>query len=108
MIKRKKEVVKFSDRTHSIKGLISVLMGVIVLLAFITISILSSLSGGNGGLILGAIGMLLFVMSVIGFVLGIKSCMEKEIYYMAPVTGMVLNGFLSVIFFILYMVGIII
>ena len=108
MVKRKKEVFKFSGRNHSIKGLISVIIGGITLLALIILSVISSLSGGNGGLILGIIGMVLFVISIAGFILGIKSCREKEIFYTAPVVGMVLNGLLSLVFFVLYMVGIII
>lgn len=108
MVKRKKEVFKFSGRNHSIRGLISVIIGGITLLALIILSVISSLSGGNGGLILGIIGMVLFVMSIAGFILGIKSCREKEIFYTAPVVGMVLNGLLSIVFFVLYMVGIIV
>lgn len=108
MFKRKKEIFKFSGRSHSVRGLISVIIGGTVLAVFLALSVISSLSGGNGSLILGIIGMVLFVMSIAGFILGIKSCREKEIFYTAPVVGMVLNGFLSILFFGLYMVGIII
>lgn len=108
MVKRKKEVFKFSGRKHSIRGLISVIFGGITLIALILLSVISSLSGGYGGLILGIIGMVLFVISITGFILGIKSCREKEIFYTAPVVGMVLNGFLSIVFFVLYMIGIIV
>lgn len=108
MLKRKKEIFKFTGKSHSVRGFISVVIGVITLLALIIISMISSLSGGNGGIILGVIGMVLFVVSIVGFILGIKSCMEKEIYYTAPIVGMVLNGFLTIIFIILYMVGIIV
>jgi hypothetical protein len=108
MFKHKKDVFKFSGRSHSKKGLISVSAGIISLITLLVLSIISSYSKGNGGLILGIIGMVLFVISIVGFVLGIKGCREKEIYYTAPIAGMVLNGFLSILFFTLYMVGIII
>ena len=108
MFKHKKEIFKFSGRSHSVKGIISVVMGSFSLIALLALSIISSLSKGNGGLIIGILGMLLFVITVAGFILGIKACREKEIYYTAPVTGMVINGFLSIFFFILYMVGVII
>jgi hypothetical protein len=107
LFKRKKEIFKFTGRSHSVKGLISLAIGIISLLTFIIISILSSFSKGNGGLILGIIGLVLFVVSVTGFILGIKACKEKEIYYKAPITGMVINGLLSLLFLILYMVGVI-
>jgi hypothetical protein len=108
VFKRKKETFKFTGRSHSIRGIISVILGCISFIAFIIISVISSLSGGNGGLILGVIGIALFILSCFGFVLGIKGCKEKEIYYTAPLTGLVLNGFLSVIYFLLYMAGFII
>ncbi|QHQ61164.1 hypothetical protein Ana3638_10595 [Anaerocolumna sedimenticola] len=108
MFKHKKEIFKFSGRSHSLKGIISVIIGSLSLISLLILSIISSLSKGNGGLIIGFIGMLLFVISITGFILGIKACREKEIYYTAPVTGMVINGFLSIFFFVLYMVGVII
>lgn len=107
MFKRKKEVFKFTGRSHSVKGLISLVIAIVTLLTFFVISVVSSFSKGNGGLILGVIGILLFILSTTGFILGIKACKEKEIFYKAPVTGMVINGLLSILFFILYMVGII-
>ncbi len=108
MFKRKKDVFKFTDRSHSVRGLISIIAGGISLVTLLVLSVISSFSKGNGGLIIGVIGMLSFAISVAGFILGIKGCREKEIYYTAPITGMVLNGFLSIIFFVLYMMGIII
>jgi hypothetical protein len=108
MFKHKKEIFKFSGRSHSLKGFISVIIGSISLITLIVLSVISSLSSGKGGLILGVIGMLLFVFTLVGFVLGIKGCKEKEIYYTAPIVGMVMNGFLSILFFVLYMVGLII
>lgn len=108
MLKRRKEIFNFSGRSHSVRGIISVIIGSTAFVALMILSVISSLSAGNGGLILGIIGMVLFVMSIAGFILGIKSCLEKEIYYTAPIVGMVLNGLLSVLFFALYMVGIII
>ncbi len=107
MLKHKKDVFRFSGRSHSIKGMISVITGSVTLISFFVLSIISSLSKGNGGLLLGMFGILLFGISIAGFILGIKGCMEKEIYYTAPIAGMVLNGFLSILFFTLYMVGII-
>ncbi len=106
MIKRKRDVLKFSGRNHSIKGLISLILGIISCIALFVISYISSLSAGNGSLLLGVIGMALFGVSITGFILGIKACKGKEIYYTAPIIGLILNGFLSIIYLTLYMVGI--
>lgn len=104
MLKRK-EGFKFSGRNHSVKGMISFLIGLFVLFAFLVLVILSSVSGGNGGMLLGILGILFAFFNIGGFVIGIKSLKEKEIYYVAPVGGIILNGILIVVFFMLYLLG---
>lgn len=106
MFKRRKEAFKFSDKKHSVKGMISFIMGVVSCIGLLVLFYVSSLSAGSGGLLLGVTGMGLCVVSVAGFIIGAKSCKEKDIYYNAPVIGLVLNGFLSSIYLILYMLGI--
>jgi hypothetical protein len=106
MFRRKKDAFKFSGRKHSIKGMISSILGGLSCIAILTLSYVSSLTAGNGSIIIGVIGMVLFVISIVGFVLGIKACKEKEIYYTTPIIGLVINGFLSIVYFTLYMVGI--
>ncbi|MFV0341693.1 MAG: DUF6142 family protein [Anaerocolumna sp.] len=105
-MKRKKDSFKFSGRSHSLRGVISVVLAIISLLLIMTSTILSTISHGNGGMYLGAVGILAFIVSLGGFILGIKACLEKEIYYTAPLVGMIINGLLFIFYFILYMVGI--
>lgn len=105
-MKRKKDNFKFSGRSHSVRGFISVILAVISLLSILVSSILSALSHGQGGLILGFVGITAFFVSLVGFVLGIKACQEKEIYYIAPITGMTSNGILVICYFVLYVMGI--
>lgn len=106
MFIHKKEAYKFSDKKHSIIGCISLILGIVSCIAFLIISYISSLSGGNGNIIIGIVGMVLFGVSMTGFFLGIKACKEKDIYYNAPIIGIVINGIFSVLYLILYMVGI--
>lgn len=105
-MKRKKDNFKFSGRSHSVRGLISVSLAVVALLSIVISSIISAISHGNGSLILGAVGIVAFIISLVGFILGIKGSMEKEIYYTAPVVGMIVNGLLFMFYFVLYVVGI--
>lgn len=106
LFKRKKEVFKFSDKKHSVRGLISLAMGILSCVCLLVLFSISSLSAGNGGLILGVVGLAMCFFSIIGAIVGVKACKEKEIYYNAPIIGLILNGFLSVIYLILYMLGI--
>lgn len=106
MFKRKKGAVKFTDRVHSIKGIISLCMGLVSVISFIALAYMSSLTKGNGSMLLGFAGVALFFLSLVGFYLGIKSCKEKEIYYTAPVAGLIVNGTCAILYFTLYIIGI--
>jgi hypothetical protein len=106
MFKRKKEAVIFTDRVHSIKGIISLCMGLISGISFMVLAYVSSLSQGNGSMLLGFAGMTLFFLSLVGFYLGFNSCKEKEIYYTAPVAGVFVNGVCIIVYFTLYIIGI--
>ena len=104
-MKRRKESIKFSGRSHSIKGMISFAIGLIIILTLLVLVFISSLSSGNGGIQYGFIGLVLAFIAIYGFALGIKACKEKEIFYTAPISGLVINGLLIVVFIILYLVG---
>ena len=102
---RKKGTIKFQGRNHSKRGIFSFLIGLAVIGTFLTISFISGTHHGNGGLYLGVIGMISFVISILGFLLGIKSFKEKDIFYVAPILGLGTNGIMTVTLFCLYIVG---
>lgn len=106
MPKRKRRAVKFTDKKHSVKGILSFIIGLFSFIAFIIISYLSSLSGGKGGIGFGVAGILLFGFTIEGLVLGVQSAKEKDILFIAPIAGLILNGFFVCLYFILYIMGI--
>lgn len=106
MFKTRKDSYKFTGKSHSIKGMVSTVIGGVSFVGLLTLFILSGVHKGNGSIIFGIAGMILFVLSFTGFVVGVRSCLEKEIYYTAPITGMSINGILTIILFILYVMGI--
>lgn len=87
-------------------GIASAIIGILVIVGFLVISIMSGLAGGNGGFILGAIGFLLFGLSVIGFVLSYLSFKKKDIFYRFSVIGAVCNGVMLILLLVIYMLGI--
>jgi hypothetical protein len=106
ILKRNKEMIHFSGRRHSKTGIASAVIGILVVLGFLAISIISGLAKGNGSFILGVIGSLLFVLSVSGFILSYKAFKKKDIFYRFPVIGAVLNGFMTILLLIIYILGI--
>ncbi len=103
---RNREMIHFGVRRHTKMGIASMIIGIVVILGFITISMISGLAGGNGGFILGVAGILLFALSVTGFVLSYKACKKKDIFYRFPILGAALNGVMTILLMILYILGI--
>lgn len=99
---------KFKGREHSKHGIIAMLLSLFVFICFTVISFISGSNQGNGGMELGLIGIACAAIAVWGFIIGIKSFKEKDIYFTAPIIGTVLNGIMIVVFFSLYIVGILI
>lgn len=106
--KKKREIVNFTARNHSIRGMISLTIGIAIVMATIILVFASSFSGGNGGIGYGYMGIGLAILSIVGFVLGAKGFKEKDIYYTAPISGLILNGVLFLTFLVLYLIGVII
>ncbi|MDF2944597.1 MAG: putative rane protein [Herbinix sp.] len=104
-LKRDKDMIRFSGRRHTKTGIISAIIGIIVVLGFLTISVLSGLAGGKGDMILGVFGILLFGLAVFGFVLSYKSFKKKDIFFRYPIIGVALNGFMTILLLVLYIVG---
>lgn len=68
-------------------------------------SIVSGVYGGNGGLLIGIIGILIFALGVFGFILSYKALKQRDIFYRFPLIGIISNGFILVILMLLYILG---
>lgn len=100
-----KEMIHFSGRRHTKMGIASAVIGIVAVLGFIALSVASGLAGGKGGSVLGLLGILLFALSVTGFILSYKACKKKDIFYSFPIIGAVLNGLMTILFMIIYLLG---
>lgn len=105
ILRRNKDMIRFSGRKHTRLGIISAAIGIGTVIGLITISVISGISGGNGGLVLGIIGICLFSLAIFGFVLSYKAFKQKDIFYLFPVIGALLNGFMTVLLLIIYILG---
>ncbi|HHV10504.1 MAG TPA: hypothetical protein GXX75_09540 [Clostridiales bacterium] len=108
LFKKDKEMIHFSGRRHTKTGIASTAIGGFVILGFLALSISSSTVRGNGGMLLGVLGILLFGLSVFGFYLSYKAFKKKDIFYRYPVIGASLNGVMAILFLVLYILGIIV
>lgn len=106
ILKRNKEMIHFSGRRHTKLGIASAIIGILVILGFIIISIISGVEGGKGGFVLGITGMLFFGLAVTGFIMSYEAFKKKDIFYRFPIIGVVLNGIMIIFLLIIYMLGI--
>ena len=109
---RERPILNISEkRTKHFPGriiqgwILSALIGILVVLGFITVSIVSGINKGEGGLLLGIIGILLFVFAVFGFVLSYKEMKKRDIYYRFPMIGIITNGIMLILLVIIYILG---
>lgn len=103
----RKRKLKFSDKKHSVKGSIALIISIISIILLLVLFYLSAISSGDGGMLLGIIGMLILIFSIVGFILAYKGYKEKDVYYHGPVAGIILNGIIFLALFVLYIVGLI-
>ncbi len=104
--KRNKEMIHFSGRRHTKLGICSMIIGIISILGLLAASILSGLNHGKGGIVLGFTGIGLFALSLCGFILSYKAFKKKDIFYRFPIIGAVLNGIMTIVLLIVYILGI--
>ena len=105
-LKKKREIIHFSGRRHTRLGILSAIVGILIVLGFVTISIISSTDKREGSLLIGVIGLLLLALAIFGFVISYKAFKEKDIFYSLPIIGSLLNGSMIVVLLILYILGI--
>lgn len=105
-MKEKKRTLQFSNRRHARGGIISMVTAVIGWIILVALCIYSSSTGGNAAEVAGILGILDAVFALIGIINAYHGFQEREVTYAMPMIGMVLNGSLFVIYFILYLMGI--
>ncbi|NLJ97606.1 MAG: hypothetical protein GX321_10700 [Clostridiales bacterium] len=97
--------MQFSGRRHTHIGILSAVIGILVVIGFIALCLVSGFYGGEAGIIIGIVGILLFLIALIGFVLSCKAVRQFDIYYRFPVIGITLNGVMMIILMIIYILG---
>ena len=101
--KRKK--IRFSDKSHPTRGIVSVGLGGISVIVLIVLCVISGRAKGQAGIGIGFAGIWALVMSVVGFILAVRCSREEDIYMVTPAVGSVLNGTLTLMLMILFFIG---
>lgn len=82
----------FTNKKHSPKAIMSAILGLISVISLIAVIYLTYLKEGNAPANYGLTGLLIFLFSVIGLILGIMTAMEKDKYKLFPFLGILFNA----------------
>lgn len=96
---------KFTDKHHSVGGIISTFMGIVALFLIIACVKWSFDMAGNGGMLMGGIGIMAFLVSISGCAVGLISFKEEDKYYIFSKIGSLMCGILSVLMAGIFLIG---
>lgn len=97
---------KFSDKSQTLGGMISTLMGIGAVGSFGYGIYISFQSKGHAGLEVGSLGLLSFMLAVMGTVIGLLSFKEDDKFYTLSKVGSLLCGIFTVFMVAVLFMGI--
>jgi hypothetical protein len=97
---------KFSDKSQTLGGIISTLMGVGALASFGYGVYLSFMAKGHAGLEVGSLGLLSFMLAVMGTVIGLLSFKEMDKFYTLSKVGSLLCGIFAIFMLAVLFMGV--
>lgn len=104
-VRARKRSIKFSDKSHATKGIISTILGGVSFVLMMVLIIISFSKKGAVGIYAGSIGLTAFFVAIVGLTTGISSFKERERYYLFSKIGSLLNAFIIALWVVIYMIG---
>lgn len=105
-MKERRSSLRFTGKRHARGGVISMVIAGIAWAVFAALCVYSSSTGGNAATVAGILGITDAIFSLAGMVLAFRGFQERDVYYILPALGMVINGVLFVVYFSLYIMGV--
>ncbi len=97
---------KFTNKKHSVGGIISSVMAVAAIALFIVAIVISFKARGEGGAIIGSIALSSLAVAFFGLVIGLMSYKETDRYYTFSFTGSLFNGIMTITMLLMLLVGV--
>ncbi len=104
---KKKGSYMFTNKKHPLEAILAVIIAIIIFITIGALSYFSSTSGGNGPLLYGIVSFWVMFLALAAFIISLFSIRKKDVFYLFPVMGAVLNGIIFLGLFLLYMSGMI-
>ncbi len=102
----KKKMYTFSEKRQSRQGITSAVMGGLSLVIFAVLVYVSYWNYGEGGIYLGAFGLVGAFLSVTGLINGLLSFKEKHILHTSSKAGSILSSIALVVWMSVVLIGV--
>lgn len=103
--KRHSYIYTYEETRHSVRGILSTILGGISFLIFVILVGISAVLAGEGGAWLGSFGFTAFVIAFGGMVYGLKSFRDQCKSYIFCKIGTLVSGFMVAVWFLTFCSG---
>lgn len=101
----RKRKYKFTDKNQSRWGIISSVIGVLVISMTIGMVAVAYVQSGQAGKFVAIPGFLALLLSVVGLFYGIRGTKEEDAYHLFPWLGCLMNGLVLAVYVLIYILG---
>lgn len=96
---------KFTERTHSVKGIAGLVLAIISIVSGVGLTSVSYANAGAGTVYLGSGGVLAMLVALAAFILAVMSMKEEDRYRIFPVMSLVFGIVALVGWVVIYVSG---
>ena len=98
--------VRFTSKSHPTTAIVATVLGIIAIILVAVMIYLSVGADGEGGMLIGAGGTVAMLFCIIGCIMGVRSFLKDDVYYVFPIIATALNGALLIALFVIYAMGV--
>lgn len=103
--RRKRHNYKFTEKTHSLRGIFAIVLAVLSIAACIVMIWNAYQTRGNANIYIGSAGIMGFFVSVASLIVAISSVREPETYRVIPYTSLIIAILTTAMWIALYIGG---
>ncbi len=96
---------KFSDKSPTLGGTISTIMGIVALITFMWGVFVAFKAKGYAGIEVGTYAIITFLLSLLGMIIGLISFKEDDKFYLLSKIGSLLCGIMLVMMIAIFLMG---
>lgn len=105
MRRKKRTSYKFTEKTHSKRGIRALGMALLSIIIGISVVVISFENAGNASVYVGSAGIFSLVLSFVALIFGIKSLGEEDSYKIFPGLGTFFSAVAFLGWLAVYVVG---